>query len=124
MGFGLVVRDIGHQYGPLSALDDVSVTIHEGEILAVVGPSGCGKSTLLGILGGLLKPSRGTVSVHGELPPDSLNPFTYIFQDFALLPWRTVAGNVGLPLEHHSLSRQEKKARVEDALARTGLSEF
>jgi NitT/TauT family transport system ATP-binding protein len=62
--------------------------------------------------------------VSGELPADSLNPFTYIFQDFALLPWRTVAGNVALPLEHQSLSADERAARVADALSRTGLTEF
>jgi NitT/TauT family transport system ATP-binding protein len=58
------------------------------------------------------------------MPSDSLNPFTYIFQDFALLPWRTVAGNVRMPLEHHPLPRSERSARVQDALARTGLTDF
>jgi NitT/TauT family transport system ATP-binding protein len=124
MSFELVVSGIHHQYGALSVLDDIGFTLRQGEILAIVGPSGCGKSTLLGILGGLLQPSRGTVSVVGRMPADSLNPFTYIFQDFALLPWRTVAGNVRLPLEHHSLSRAEQEARVDDALARTGLTDF
>jgi NitT/TauT family transport system ATP-binding protein len=124
MAFELVAAGINHQYGSLSVLEDVSFTIRQGEILAIVGPSGCGKSTLLGILGGLLHPTRGTVSVVGDMPPDSLNPFTYIFQDFALLPWRTVAGNVRLPLEHHRLARSERAARVADALSRTGLSEF
>ena len=124
MAFELVVERIHHQFGALSVLEDVSFTIRQGEILAIVGPSGCGKSTLLGILGGLLLPTRGAVSVHGRMPADSLNPFTYIFQDFALLPWRTVAGNVRMPLEHHSLSRAERDTRVKDALARTGLTDF
>jgi len=124
MTFELVVAGIHHRYGALSVLEDISFTIRQGEILAIVGPSGCGKSTLLGILGGLLKPTAGQVSVAGELPGDSLNPFTYIFQDFALLPWRTVAANVALAIEHHPLSRVERRARVADALARTGLTEF
>jgi NitT/TauT family transport system ATP-binding protein len=123
MAFELVVTGIHHQYGTLSVLEDVSFTIAQGEILAIVGPSGCGKSTLLGILGGLLQPTGGTVAVRGEMPA-SLNPFTYIFQDFALLPWRTVAGNVRLPLEHHALSRAEQGARVADALSRIGLTDF
>jgi NitT/TauT family transport system ATP-binding protein len=89
-----------------------------------VGPSGCGKSTLLGIVGGLLQPTAGTVSVAGAMLSDSLNPFTYIFQDFALLPWRSVAANVRLPLEHHPVSRQDREKLVTEALARTGLSEF
>ncbi len=124
MAFELIVERIHHQYGALSVLEDISFNIRQGEILAIVGPSGCGKSTLLGIVGGLLRPTSGMVSVHGPMPPDSLNPFTYIFQDFALLPWRTVAGNVRMPLEHHPLSRAERSARVNDALARTGLTEF
>src|SRR4051812_33003896 len=123
MAFELVVTGIHHRYGTLSVLEDVSFTIAQGEILAIVGPSGCGKSTLLGILGGLLQPIGGSVAVRGEMPA-SLNPFTYIFQDFALLPWRTVAGNVRLPLEHHALARAEQAARVEDALSRIGLTDF
>jgi NitT/TauT family transport system ATP-binding protein len=124
MSFELVVSGLQHRYGVLSVLEDIGFTIRQGEILAIVGPSGCGKSTLLGILGGLLQPSGGTVAVLGRMPADSLNPFTYIFQDFALLPWRTVAGNVRLPLEHYPLSRQERARRVDEALARTGLADF
>jgi NitT/TauT family transport system ATP-binding protein len=123
MAFELVVADIHHQYGSLSVLENVSFTIRQGEILAIVGPSGCGKSTLLGILGGLIKPTSGQVAVVGDMPRDSLNPFTYIFQDFALLPWRSVAANVALAIEHH-VSRAERRERVADALARTGLTEF
>jgi NitT/TauT family transport system ATP-binding protein len=124
MTFELVIDGVHHQFGPLSVLEDVAFGIRQGEILAIVGPSGCGKSTLLGIIGGLLRPTRGTVAVRGAMPPESLNPFTYIFQDFALLPWRTVAGNVRMPLEHHPLPRSERAARVNDALARTGLADF
>jgi NitT/TauT family transport system ATP-binding protein len=124
MGFELVVEDVSHRYGALAVLEDIGFTLRQGEILAIVGPSGCGKSTLLGILGGLIAPARGNVFVAGAIPSGSLNPFTYIFQDFALLPWRTVAANVRLPLEHHPLSRAQRDALVEDALARTSLSDF
>src|SRR5712672_1909160 len=123
MTFELVVSGLSHRYGALSVLDDISFTIPQGEILAIVGPSGCGKSTRLGIAGGLLQPTAGTVSVVGAMP-FSLNPFTYIFQDFALLPWRSVAANVRLPLEHHPVSAQERETQVAEALARTGLSDF
>src|SRR4030081_3466297 len=123
MAFELVVSGLSHRYGALSVLEDISFTIPQGEILAIVGPSGCGKSTLLGIAGGLLQPTAGTVSGVGAMPP-SLNPFTYIFQDFALLPWRSVAANVRLPLEHHPGSAQERETLVAEALARTGLSAF
>src|SRR5262249_3772336 len=90
----------------------------------IVGPSGCGKSTLLSILGGLLRPSAGAAEWRGEAPPGSLNPLTFVFQDFALLPWCTVQGNVEFPLLHTALSATERRALVDDALRRTGLSDF
>src|SRR3982074_3828087 len=123
MAFELVVSGVSHRYGTLSVLEDISFTIPQGEILAIVGPSGCGKSPLLGIAGGLLQPTAGTVSVSGAMP-SSLNPFTYIFQDFALLPWRSVAANVRLPIEHHPVSAHEREMLVAEALARTGLADF
>ncbi|MEQ9123891.1 MAG: ABC transporter ATP-binding protein, partial [Alphaproteobacteria bacterium] len=86
-------------------------------------PSGCGKSTLLRLIGGLERPSEGRV-LASAAPAGSLNPLTYIFQDFALLPWRTVAGNVALVLEDHPLSRAERREIVADVLARTRLDGF
>jgi len=89
----------------------------------LLGPSGCGKSTLLAILGGLLAPARGRVVISGSPPPDSLNPLTYVFQDFSLLPWRRVAGNISLVLEGR-LPKPQRAARVAEVLALTGLAEF
>ncbi len=120
----LIVDGVGHAYGELPVLDGIDLRVAAGEIVALIGPSGCGKSTLLSIVGGLLKPARGVVSIAGEVPADSLNPFTFVFQDFALLPWRTVAGNVALALEHHPLAAGERRDRVAAALARIGLADF
>ena len=120
----LIAESIGHRFGALEVLDEISLDVAEGEILAVIGPSGCGKSTLLGILGGLLLPSEGSVSTEGAPPAGCLNPFTYVFQDFALLPWRSVAGNVAFALEPHRLGATELKARIAEVLATTGLAEF
>ena len=120
----LEARGLGHHYGGLAVLDDLSFTVGEGRVLAVIGPSGCGKSTLLRILGGLLAPTTGEVIARGEPPAECLNPITYVFQDFALLPWRTVAGNVELPLEANGLDPATRRDRVRDALARCGLEEF
>jgi len=120
----LHVERVSHRYGTVAALDDIDLDIADGETVALIGPSGCGKSTLLGILGGLLQPSAGRVTLSGPPPADSLNPFTYIFQDFALLPWRSVEANVALALEHRALSAAERRERVASALALTGLAEF
>jgi NitT/TauT family transport system ATP-binding protein len=118
------IEGVTHRYDELLVLDGIDLFIREGETVVLVGPSGCGKSTLLGIVGGLLKPSAGRVVALGEPRADSLNPFTYVFQDFALLPWRTVQANVSLALEHHRLSPKEQQERVSEALALTGLSDF
>ncbi|MEO8557630.1 MAG: ABC transporter ATP-binding protein [Rhodospirillales bacterium] len=118
------IEDVGHRYGNLPVLDAIDLVVPAGETLALIGPSGCGKSTLLGIIGGLLQPSAGRVVAIGKSPADCLNPFTYIFQDFALLPWRTVEQNVALVLDHHPLGDIERRQRVSEALALTGLSDF
>ena len=120
----LVARGIVHTFGSVTALDDIDLHVADGEVLGIIGPSGCGKSTLLSILGGLLAPTRGEVAVSGTRPPGCLAEIAYVFQDFNLLPWRTAEGNVRLPLEHHRLSAAERSERVDDALARIGLSDF
>ncbi len=120
----LHARSLSHRYAGLIALDKVDLFVREGEILAVIGPSGCGKSTLLSILGGLVEPSAGEVRVLGDKPPGCLNAFTYVFQDFSLLPWRTVEQNIAFALEHHRLTSGERRRRVDEALARMNLLEF
>ncbi|MDZ5698978.1 MULTISPECIES: ABC transporter ATP-binding protein [Phyllobacteriaceae] len=120
----LILTGIRHCYGGTSVVDDISFTVGDGEIVCIVGPSGCGKSTLLRIAGGLERPDAGEVLVAGQPADGSLNPLTYIFQDFALLPWRTVEGNVSLVLEDHAVGREDRRAIVKDVLARTNLSEF
>ena len=120
----LHVQGVSHAYRELSVLEGLDLEIPAGEVTVLVGPSGCGKSTLLGILGGLVKPSQGLVAMDGAVADDCLNPLTYVFQDFALVPWRTVAGNVSLVLEDTKLSRAERAARVAEVLAVAGLADF
>lgn len=120
----LIANHISHCFGTLEVLDDVSFTVSSGEVVAIVGPSGCGKSTLLSILGGLLRPSAGQAELCGAAPPASFNPLTFVFQDFALLPWCTVAENVEFPLLHTGLGAAERQAIVGDALRRTSLTDF
>ena len=120
----LIADHISHRFGALAVLDDVSFTVSSGEVVAIVGPSGCGKSTLLSILGGLLQPGAGRAELRGAPPPGSFNPLTFVFQDFALLPWCTVEENVAFPLLHIGLSIAARNAIVDDALRRTSLSDF
>lgn len=120
----LELENIGHNYGDLTALDNINLTINDGEVVAIIGPSGCGKSTLLSILGGLIQPTHGTVYQLGEPPAGCLNPLTYIFQDFALLPWRSVEGNIRLVLQDHHLAENEIEDRIENVLQSTGLADF
>ena len=122
-GLRLIVEGVGHRYGALHALRGIGLVAEPGEVMVLVGPSGCGKSTLLGIMGGLLTPSQGVVRCEGEVAEDCLNPLTYVFQDFSLLPWRTVAGNVALVLEDR-MPRAACAERVREVLAVTGLTEF
>ena len=120
----LIADHISHRFGALEVLDRVSFQVASGEVVAIVGPSGCGKSTLLSILGGLLRPSEGQAELCGEPPANSLNPLTFVFQDFALLPWGTVEANVEFPLVHTALGVSERRAVIDDALRRTGLTDF
>jgi NitT/TauT family transport system ATP-binding protein len=120
----LIADHISHHFGALEVLNDVSFTVSSGEVVAIVGPSGCGKSTLLSILGGLLQPDSGHAKLRGAPPQGSFNPLTFVFQDFALLPWSNVEENVEFPLLHVGLNAADRKAVVSDALRRTGLSDF
>ena len=122
-GLRLVLDRISHAWGTLNVLEDITLTAGPGEVMAVIGPSGCGKSTLLNIMGGLLRPTSGTARIEGTIADDCLNPLTHVFQDFSLLPWRSVAANVALVLEN-KLPKAERAERVREVLALTGLTEF
>ena len=115
---------VSHSYGDTEVLRDITLDIPSGRIVCIVGPSGCGKSTLLRFMGGLERPTAGKVLQLGDAPQGCLNPLTYIFQDFALLPWRTVEGNISLVLEDHGIKGHEARDIVDDVLARTKLSDF
>ena len=120
----LVVDRVHHRYETIEVLRDIAFTVEPGRIVCIIGPSGCGKSTLLRLIGGLERPDQGQVLIAGDPPAGSLNPLTFIFQDFALLPWRTVEGNVSLVLEDQDLGRKEAAAIIDDVLGRTRLGEF
>ena len=91
------------------ALDDVDLTVDSGEFVCLVGASGCGKSTLLNLIAGLDRPTSGSVTVPGGRP-------TLLFQEAALLPWLTAAGNVELSLRLRGVGKAERRARAAELL--------
>ena len=120
----LVVEGVSKTYDDLLVLNQIDLTADEGQIVCIIGPSGCGKSTLLRLMGGLEEPSSGNIKTRGLPPSDCLNALTFIFQDFSLLPWRTVESNISLVLEDHPISNKEKQEIINSVLERTNLSEF
>jgi len=108
------------------ALDDVHLTVAEGEFVSLIGPSGCGKSTLLRIIADLDAPSAGSLSVFGKSSRQARLDQDYgiAFQQAGLLPWRTVAANVGLPLEIHRVDKGARRQRVGELLEMVGLTDF
>ena len=120
-----VSRDFATPDGrPYRAIDEISLAVPAGAFVAIVGPSGCGKSTLLNIVAGLLPPSSGTVRIAGEVLSGLNRHATYMFQQDALLPWKTVRDNVALGLTLGGAARADAQSRAEAWLARVGLVEF
>ena len=120
----LQLHGVSHAYDNTTVLQDINLQVRTGRILCIVGPSGCGKSTLLRLMGGLEKPTAGSVTLQGAAHDRCLNPLTYIFQDFALLPWRNAADNISLVLEDHDLTSAERQQIINDVLERTRMSDF
>src|ERR1700720_324523 len=105
-------------------LDDVSLTLKEGEIVGLLGRSGCGKSSLLRIVSGLFSPSGGEVSYLGEPVRGPVDGVAMVFQSFALFPWLTVLANVELGLRAKQVPRDEARRRALKAIDLIGLDGF
>jgi NitT/TauT family transport system ATP-binding protein len=108
----------------LEILDIARFSVQEGEFVTVIGPSGCGKSTFLHIMGGFIKAESGTIRVYGEQVSAPGPDRGMMFQEFALFPWRTVAGNIAWGLEAQGVAREKIKSTVWTYLQITGLAEF
>lgn len=110
--------------GTLLALYKISLSVEEGEFISIIGPSGCGKSTLLRIIAGLITPSAGSVFLAGAKVCEPSNEIAMVFQSPALLPWRTVLGNVELPTEVKKLPKAEYRQRALNLIGLVGLTGF
>ncbi len=124
----LEVRHVTQEYGgkkrPFVAIEDVSLTLREGELLALLGPSGCGKSTLLRIATGLQAATRGEVLYRGEVTREVNSRAAIVFQTFALFPWLTVQGNVEVALKARGMGPKERSEKAIEVLDRVGLDGF
>jgi NitT/TauT family transport system ATP-binding protein len=122
----ICLRQVAKRYlgedGPIDAVQDLDLSIFEGEFVSLIGPSGCGKTTILNLIAGLESSSEGTVTFHQAPVHGVPRSIGYVFQEPTLLPWRTIFQNVALPLEisNGGISRNA----VDSALEAVGLSEF
>jgi NitT/TauT family transport system ATP-binding protein len=112
--------------GAVRALQGVDLDVRPGEFVSLIGPSGCGKSTLLRLIGDLLAPTAGSITVNGKTPRQARLSREYgiVFQQPVLYDWRTVVQNVQLPLEVMRVPAAERRARADSLLRLVGLSEF
>jgi NitT/TauT family transport system ATP-binding protein len=112
--------------GPVHALKDVNLEINKGDFVSFIGPSGCGKTTFLRAIAGLETPTGGEISVNGMSPEEArkARAYGYVFQAAGLYPWRTISGNVKLPLEIMGFDKAERRERVKRVLDLVDLNGF
>ncbi len=112
--------------GPVHALKDVDLEINKGDFVSFIGPSGCGKTTFLRVVADLEQPTDGTVTVNGMSPAEArkARAYGYVFQAAGLYPWRTIGGNIRLPLEIMGYPKSEQVERVRKVLELVELAGF
>ena len=115
---------VSRSFGAYTAVRDINFEVRPGSFVSVVGPSGCGKSTLLNLAAGLIQPTTGTIRIFDQ-PLVGLNQRAgYMFQQDALLPWKTVLGNVTLGLRFRGVDRRAAEEQARDWVVRVGLEQF
>jgi NitT/TauT family transport system ATP-binding protein len=109
---------------PVTALDNFGIEVNRGEFVSIVGPSGCGKSTFLNIVLGLMRPESGELQLNGKTITGPGQERAMVFQEFGLLPWRTVQANVELGLELKGIRAADRAERAMDLIKLVGLQGF
>ncbi|MFL6028915.1 MAG: ABC transporter ATP-binding protein, partial [Gaiellaceae bacterium] len=122
----VTIKDVTKSFGEVTALQGIGLEIEEREFISLIGPSGCGKSTLLRIIGDLIQPTSGTVTVNGKPARQARIDRDYgiVFQDAVLYDWRTVAKNIALPLELARWDRRRRTEKVREMLDLVELGGF
>jgi len=126
----VTVRGVNKQFqtasGTVHALENINLSVAAGEFVSLIGPSGCGKSTLMRLIADLDDPTSGELAVFGKTATQARLDQDYgiAFQQAGLLPWRTVAANVSLPLELHGVASAARSTRVAELLDMVGLTDF
>ena len=112
--------------GPVHALKNINLDISKGEFVSFIGPSGCGKTTFLRVMADLKKPTGGQITINAVSPEEARNAraYGYVFQAAGLYPWRTIGGNIRLPLEIMGYSKSDQAKRVQQVLELVELSDF
>lgn len=118
------MSNVTHQFAGYTAVEDVSLSVSQGRFVSVVGPSGCGKSTVLSIAAGLLAPTSGSVDVLGNRLEGINRRAAYMFQQDALLPWKTVLANITLGLEFRGMAVEAARGPALEWVRRAGLEGF
>jgi NitT/TauT family transport system ATP-binding protein len=120
------IKGVTKRFGETTALQDIDLTLEAGEFVSLIGPSGCGKSTLLRVVGDLIEPTSGTVTVNGKTARKARVDRDYgiVFQDAVLYDWRTIAKNIALPLELARWDRRRRNAKVKEMIDLVELSGF
>ena len=109
---------------PVTALSNFNIDVEQGQFVSIVGPSGCGKSTFLNVLLGLIPPNDGEMSVNGRIVKGPGQDRAMVFQEFGLLPWRTVSNNVELGLELQGVAQAERREICQGFIEMVGLVGF
>ncbi|WP_434031270.1 ABC transporter ATP-binding protein [[Pseudomonas] boreopolis] len=120
----VAINRVTMSFGNFTAVRDVDIQVGDGEFLAVVGPTGCGKSTILNAVAGLLKPASGDIAIDGRRVQGVQESVGYLFQQDALLPWKTALQNVELGLRFRGVAQAEREQRAKAWLAKVGLAGF
>ena len=121
----LVLNRLSKRYGDLTAVEDLSLSVERGEFISLLGPSGCGKTTTLQMIAGFVEPSGGSIVLDGKdvsRTPANKRGLGMVFQNYALFPHMTAAENVSFGLEMQRVGKDERQARVAEALKLVGLS--